>query len=564
MTQTGKQGAQGTVVPTPHSANLTFGGWGPLVLLSGKEDGTGRRLYPNGISLEGAPLLEIDVATADSIARSKKVTRQGLDELKGLSTDKKVLGTTAGVDPSDVETARWAVVINALEDAALLKAIWPLVEQRMQQMGHAMPNVDFRAGETAGAWHQRHTNNGQLTLKREHWGKAPPVLIYQPGDSADGWLQRYGLNQTPVSPARGVPFYLLLLGRPGPLHEQDKAYISLNFQYDLDFFWAVGRLCFNDATGQHRLADYTTYAERLVAFERLGDAAGAARLRPEVAYLATRHRMDMATEQSADYLVQPLVAWNSDPANLPQQRGIGHQLLMAEEANRSNFERLLSGGDDGRPPAILFTACHGLGLPPSHKDLVMHQGSLVLADWSGFGNVKREHWFAAEDLRNLSGGPKLEGSFVCFFACYGAGCPDHDDFVFEAGKPRPRIAPFPLIAQLPQQMLLSGALGVVGHVERAWTYSFNTTSGAKGQSQGFEDVLGRLLHGKPVGDATDPFDTIQGQRAMSLTEELFHMNFGRQVDPFDLATLWVARNDARNYICLGDPAARLPYERHLF
>jgi hypothetical protein len=101
---------------------------------------------------------------------------------------------------------------------------------------------------------------------------------------------------------------------------------------------------------------------------------------------------------------------------------------------------------------------------------------------------------------------------------------------------------------------------VIGHVERAWTYSFSGTDGARAQSQPFEDLLGRLLLGRPAGDATDQFNMIQGQRAMQLTAELEEVMFGKRVDPLDLARLWVARNDARNYALLGDPAARLPYQ----
>lgn len=563
--ETGGTSAHSTPPATAAAQALRRGASGPLVLLSGAQGSAGEQLYPNGLTPEGKPLLQIDAATAARLAQGKagqeSREHQSLYKNKTYYATNEFAGTVAEVNPSRVETARWAVVINGAESASLLKAIWPLIEHRMQQMGHAMPKVDFREGETAGAWYQRHTNGGALTLQRKDWGKVPPVLIYTPGERAGAWLARQRVGHGPVDPARGVPYYLLLLGRPGPLNEQDQAYIPLSFQYDLDFFWAVGRLCFSDELGQHRLVDYTTYAERLVGFEQLGDAAAAARLRPEVAYFGTRHDMDVATERSADELVRPLVEWNSTTGTLPQQRGIDHQLLLGAAATRNNFEHLLSGGSDGRPPAILFAACHGLGLPLNQADLLMHQGSLVMGDWSGIGNVKREHWFAAEDLGKLSGGPKLEGSMVCLFACYGAGCPAYDEFIFDTGMERPRIAPFPLIAQLPQQLLLNGALGVLGHVERAWTYSFSSMEGARAQTQGFEDIIGRLLHGRPLGDATDQFNTLQGQRAMVLTEELDNIKFNKQVDPLELAMLWVARNDARNYLVLGDPAARLPYER---
>lgn len=538
-------------------------GRGPLIRLGGKEGREAEQLYPNGVSPEGKPLLQIDAAEAARMAQSKAGAepkeRQNLYRAKVRAATEATFGTVADVNQSKVSEARWAVVINATEDAALIKAIWPLIEHRTRQMGLTPPKDDFRDGETAGEWFNRHSNNGAQTLRREHWGAAPPVLIYRPDERPGTWLARHGVSHGPVDPRRGVPFYLLLLGRPGPLSDGDQAHIPLTFQYELDIFWGVGRICFTDEVGQHRLADYTTYAERLVGIEQRAAAEAAARLRKEIVYFGTRHAMDMATMRSADELVQPLMNWSSDPDNIPKRNGFTPQLFLAEQATRANFERLLRGGDDGRPPAVLFSACHGLGLPLDDARLVAHQGSLVLQDWSGVGNVAREHWFAGEDLAGLSGGPQLEGSFAFLFACYGAGCPDYDEFVFEEGRERPRIAPFPLIARLPQQLLLSGALGVLGHVERAWTYSFSGTDGARAQSQGFEDVLGRLLQGRPAGDATDQFNMIQGQRAMTLTAELEDIKFGKQVDPLDLALLWMARNDARNYALLGDPAARLPY-----
>lgn len=43
-----------------------------------------------------------------------------------------------------------------------------------------------------------------------------------------------------------------------------------------------------------------------------------------------------------------------------------------------------------------------------------------------------------------------------------------------------------------------------------------------------------------------------------LSTELEELKFGAVSDDVELSGLWTARNDARSYIILGDPAVRLP------
>jgi hypothetical protein len=542
------------VAPEPAKSAVT----GPLVIVAGDRD---QLVTPLGLSLDGRPLLELDAAGAAALAKNQlsAESKDRINLYKAKSDARAAhLGVVADISAANLEQARWAVVVNALEDSALIEAVWPLIAHRMEQMKLSPPQVSFTKGESAGDWLARHSNGGTQNLK-DHWGQIPPVLTYRPGEQSRTWLARYGVASGPVDPRRGVPFYLLILGRPGPLAPGDEAFIPMIFQYLLDVFWGVGRLCFSDAKGAHRLADYTAYAQQLVAFEQAQDAKE--RLLKEVVYFSTRHEADIATNRSTDELALPLTRWHQDPEKIPARLGFGMRSLIEAEATRSALGGVLTGSGQGKPPAILFTASHGLGLPLADPRLTTHQGALITQDWSGIGPVKREHWLAGEDL---GADLKVGGMFAFLFACYGAGCPDLDEFVFDPlvgpERGRPQVAPFPLIAQLPQRLLAGGALGVIGHVDRAWTYSFSgTESRVKGQSQPFEDVLGRLLQGKRAGDATDEFNVIQGDRALALTEELENIRFGKRVEDLDLAVLWMARNDARNYALLGDPAARLPF-----
>jgi Peptidase family C25 len=550
----------------------------PLVFLGEGSGKNTEELYPNGIDgVYGQPLLRINAAVVAALAQGEGVdddlkqlheakiktydpsksqespldvaVRAKKEALKGQ--EEGHLGTVIGVDQNKIAEARWAAVVHAQEDVAILQALWPLIQHRMRQMGFSTLDFNFQSSDaTCGDWINRHTDGFTRTLK-DNWGEVPPVLLVRPGERITDWLTRYGVSQAPVDPTLGVPFYLMLVARPGPLTPTDQAFIPLNFQYELDMFWGVGRLIFSDADGRHRLDAYQAYAEQVVAWESRPDAA--ARLRKEIAFFGTRHEDDNSTRRSADELVSPLIAW-SKTSKLTTAKGIGQSVYLGDDATRSNLEHVLSAST---PPALLFTASHGIGLPISDPArLVLNQGALVTADFE-FGKIKREHWLAGEDLDGMANA-NLEGMIAFLFACYSAGCPQQDEFIFDTNKQRPIIAPFPFIAQLPQRMLAKGALAVLGHVERAWTFSFTgTEASSTSQIQPFQDVLGRLLQGMPAGSATDQFNVIQGARSLTLTQEIEENTLGAKIDPQRLSRLWMSRNDARNYVLLGDPAVRL-------
>ncbi len=511
--------------------------------------------YPNGINgVTGEPLLRIDAETiANYLKRGQGAVspqEQALHREKQRAAEGS-LGTVFDTAPNQLDEARWSIVVNAVDDAQIIKALWPLIIHRCDQMGFTAPNVTFQAGENCAAWWSRHTDGGNKSLAT-HWGEIPPVLIYRPGEAVNTWLARHQVMAAPVDPARGVPYYLVLAGRPGAPDNPD-AVIPLTFQYELDVFWAVGRLCFTDRHGQHRFDDYATYAERVVEFEQRADAA--TRLRKQITFFGTSHAGDISTTRSADELVAPLVEW-AKTSNLTRKRQVVPEVYLAEAATRVNLEQVLRAD---QPPAIFFAAVHGVGLPVSDPRLVLQQGALLTADCGdyystgGFRHITRDHWLAAEDIDAQM---HVAGMIALFFACYGAGCPQYDDFVFDENQQRRPIAPFTFIAQLPQRLLTNGTLAVLGHVDRAWTYSFSGVAGAKAQVQPFQDILGRLVAGERIGHALDPFNAIQGARSLTLTEELENIRFGKNVLPTELAQLWTVRNDARNYMLLGDPAVK--------
>ena len=209
-------------------------------------------------------------------------------------------------------------------------------------------------------------------------------------------------------------------------------------------------------------------------------------------------------------------------------------------------------------PALLFSGSHGMEFNADDPRQRSSQGAIVCQDWDGFGRIGEQHWFAGSDV---PADARVHGMMHFLFACHGGGCPATDNYARLANAPR-RIAPEPFFARLPQQILAhpnGGALAVLAHIERAWAYAFQGPRGGS-QVQGFRDVLGRLLRGERIGQATDMFNLRWAALSTDLSELQDDLRRGIDVPLRKLGNLWIARDDARNFMVLGDPAVRLRVE----
>lgn len=515
-------------------------------------------IVSNGIDpSQGQPRYRLDLAGARRVAAANRWGRKAPERLLHTAVSRRGEGHLGLIHdfsydelPASKMGAGWGLVIAAGEDTAVLEALAPLITKRCEDQGIAPPPLTFNMGETCGAWLRRVV--GDAYVDRPMLAPSPtPIFLYDPerDTTVYQWCARHGVRVDAVDPRRGLPYYLLLVGRPGPRWAGDP-YIPFDFQYDLDFYWGVGRIGFTDGIGEHRLAAYTAYAERLVAAER----GQALRRDRSIAYVATRHEMDQSTNYSSDELVLPLLNGFDGRVPLATRLKFAPHGLVEGRATRDAILGLLSG--EGGRPGVLFSATHGIDLPFGHPDLIAQQGALVCQDWSGYGPAERRHWLAGADL---PAGLDLTGLIGVCFACFSTGCPSHDQFRLSREEPPKAIAPYPFLAQLPQQLLERGALAVLGHVDRAWSYSFRE-GGLPAQTQAFEDLLGRIMAGKRLGEATDQFNTRQGQVAVRLTMLLDNYSFAPADAPFGLQEIgprWAEFQDARAYSLLGDPAARL-------
>ena len=228
--------------------------------------------------------------------------------------------------------------------------------------------------------------------------------------------------------------------------------------------------------------------------------------------------------------------------------------VVGDAATKRALGEILSGtGSTGRP-AFLFSATHGMGgWPAGDPDQLANNGALLCQDWAGVGQISADHYFAASDLASDA---DPHGMVVFLFACYGGGTPEIDEFHRVSGEPPPVIAEHPFVAALPKALLAAGALAVVGHVERAWGYSF--MGAGESQTVPFENAIGRTLRREPVGHAMKDFNEKYAVLSSGLLEVLDSIQRGGRIVPdAELAKLWTERSDAQNYVVLGDPAVAL-------
>lgn len=436
-------------------------------------------------------------STPKSDPRSTSWLRRWVEKLENL-VERPRRAPVPWVDHQRLDEAGWAVVFPRNTDDKILRKLRPLLDRRREEAGSRYKELTYDKG-------------------------------YRPGDSL---LQFLDQNQTGLNApdAKQLPYFILLVGSPEE--------IPFEFQYDLDVQYAVGRLHFDD------LEDYKRYADHVVQAERFKPA-----LDQDLSFFGVTNAGDPATERLQAELSRPLVR------RLLEQEGWSLRSVLGHDATRARLMRLLSPEDRA---ALLFLSGHGVVYPQDRaEEQRLRQGALVCADWQFGSDLSEEHCFSAPDVPVATKGqPGVgAGKILVHFSCFSAGTPDYDNFIKFSSSDV--TADPPRIAKLPQRLLANGTLAYIGHVDRAWDTSFSFLRRAS-ELTTYEAVVRSLTMGFTAGYAMEWLNNRHAQLATLVAAE---MDPGRRsrlpLHPRESDTLWLAHNDARNFVLLGDPAVRL-------
>jgi hypothetical protein len=432
------------------------------------------------------------------------------------SIDSTHLGTDSSVgDPDDLTQTGWCILFASDADPAIKAQLQPLIDLRRKQVNDDHLFQVF-AGDESG------------------------VRLNQ---TADDWAEYRGVSLTAkVDPTAGVPYYVLLVGHP------DR--IPFEFQNLLKMQWAVGRLAFDD------IEDYGRYAQAVVEYE---DPSFLPIQRKNAAVWVTRNQGDVATA-----MLSNAICPNFLDEHRPLGSGAAKFTLDAftytsqRQATKQQLIDILRGDLPGGPPAVLFTGSHGAEYPVADPALRSMQGSLLTQDWVRDTPAGPNNLFTAEDV---PANAKLQGTMAFLFACYSGGCPAYNNYYFNPDGSKIPVAPVPLIAALPQALLSRGTLAVIAHVDMAFPYAFQDVTGTP-QLQAVRDPLTYLMLGRRAGYAADSLSDRWSRLCSQLIESAARTassdpNAPPPLSPAARTVLTIARDDARNYVVLGDPAARL-------
>ena len=398
-----------------------------------------------------------------------------------------------------------------------------------------------------------------IAARKEEQGEQPFIFTVPPdmtsSQAADWWGKVYnGKSYNSVALTEtNRPRYLLILGDPRQISWEAQQYFSANAY--------VGRLSFPDDAG------YKAYMYKLLAYER------AAKIEEKKVRAMFFTVLDgtAATSTGHTGLMKPTIAALEEEYVAKALEAAG--LVQLGKDTPVTPEEFLQA-NESRDPTMLFTISHGIGAAANVEDNERRriQGAM------SFGQGKR---ITAEDV---AGRPFLPGGAWFFFACFSAGTPTRTAYrhwlarLKEAGLAVRQsdidgvltslAKDESFVAALPQAALANpdGPLAVMGHVDLAWTFSFQDGLSKSFRSSRFQNVFRGIVERARIGpsyyDLQRVFNVANNDLTGMLNEEEEARELNRTLAdekdrPLRKAGLWMLRQDLTAYVLLGDPAARI-------
>lgn len=493
--------------------------------------------------LPGSAMAEVPHAgvSMDRVTRaltrgSRVFSRSGATSARSLPEGAERTRSAPALPPDDLIEQGWGVIAPKGADGdRLLRLVEPLCRRRAEEQGAEVIvyRVDPAMDPVASARWMQH----------EYW---------------DAVERREDL----------LPRYLLLLG--------DASAISWDLQQVLGGGAFVGRLAFEAAEG------YEAYVDKALRWESEAPEPGASVL------FFTARDGSRATHEGYTHLMQPSLTL----AQTLKQKGkfrahelievpYRAELLSPGQDPSSHAEEMLRASASARA-GLLFSMSHGAGAPREGWESPVAQralqGSMILGG--------RERLTALD----LAARPFLPGGLWFFFACFSAGTPatsayhpwlDRLHRLGRVGAAGPVLASLPqdgaaaFVAALPQAALSNpeGPLGVIGHVDLAWTWGFRdsgisrVSQGERSRAERFQGTLRALVGGHRFGvahQALAHFSVLASVELSTMYDASARRGDLVEGDAEDeawearRADLWLQRHDLGAYVLLGDPAARLP------
>ncbi len=375
--------------------------------------------------------------------------------------------------------------------------------------------------------HKKDKRIGKELKKLIHYRKGK--IIYYEDEQPYEFMNKYnGWDKE----FKKLPYYLLIAGSPSA--------VPLKLQYLLDASRSVGRLFFYD------IKRYRMYAEKVVSYKTV--------LPQKMLFFATAHNDDDPTAYSLKYMINPLIK------NFIDNEYIVKSLLRNNATEKKFFNEINKKNYD-----IMFSATHGIGIKQKTADKKFLQGSIVCQDVKYNDNLLKNNRGLITGI-DIDNGKSVKTKIWFMFACYSGGTLKQSDFSFWVPKyvsddlKQYQAKKESFFGYLPQAALAdpAGPYAIIAHIDPAWIFSFMDDERNSIRLLPFIKTLKRLMHKVTVVRSLRDFNSRYAAYSILLLNYVMdHLERGEKINPLTLSNLWVARQDAQNYILFGDPAFKL-------